>query len=1268
MKEEKKGETERQRQRERERERERGSDTVESGEWREKEAARRGDGVVVGGGGAHSVCDAGRRDSETGKMTSEVQRAIHFDQRICAGNEIYFWRDKEWERGVVVDTGDIDANDNGTSRRYVDVRLKVRDVAQNAEHYHIANTGDGEVFDTVRVNEAECYLVNTSENHSDSDVGGIKSSNSFEGSIGHEQSPVQAPEDLIHLDFLHEPGILDALRVRYKNGDIYTSSGKVLIAVNPYVDLDIYTKDMMRLYSNDSPQSKPPHVYSIAEQAYREMMSCKLPQSILISGESGAGKTETAKKVMQFLAFRQQHHHHYGHANGAHSTEKKKASAKISIEHAVLESNPLLEAFGNAKTSRNENSSRFGKYVRLWFDNVSGTLENASITTYLLERSRVVEVAEGERSYHIFYQLLKGASTSMREKLFLSNNNSTEYKTPSFKLFEDPQQFSDSNIDDIQGFKLTLQAMAIIGLSEIQIEEILKLISAILHIQEICFISSNKSGEDCAVIDNADSKCLFHIHAVSSLLCVDREAVVQSLTTKVIVVGKNERYVTKLSCSAAEDSRNSLAKELYGQLFQWLVQAINFSISGRLENESERPLNSYSDNDANAGVMENRTSISILDIYGFEAFESNSFEQLCINLANEKLQQQFNSEVLKGEQEVYIEEGIEWSYVDYVDNQHVLDVIEGSKSPYCPGVLPVLDEYCRIPKATAISFTSALKKGMSEKKGFFECKSKLRQDLSFGIEHFAGKVIYDSTLMLQKNREYTVEEHKILLLSSQSSFLQDVMKVGTDISRSNDNIDHLQADTAKSESHSSTLEAHKSKFLLSTVGRSFCDQLKILMYDLRCTHPHYIRCIKPNRESVPDHFDASYITDQLRCSGVMETIRVACAGYPCRRSFDQIIARYSILCSRHAGKRDPVSHQLSKHQNTVINEVEHVRSILEAANINGYKMGKTKVFLRYDDANRLEVKKHQIFADSATKIQATAKQFIARRRFRQLRDVAIKLQSYVRRKRSIRELSKRKLEQAQRELATIEPGYVNSPSVDNVSKTEIKKAINTDFDTNGHHRAHLNNNNKDIASNLCGNSLFDTDAPDNLDDLDIESSNIENLIRMLYERILRYQAALNKRRVECGKREVSLHKKKSLFENSLQFDPDTEADDEGFFFMDLWKVQLQDQIKQSQKIIEELKHESKLKSELLSMYQKRSEILEQKSNTNLSTITSQKELIEQLQRTILSEREMFRERKVQETTQKVTEVKSNLIQFILMYRDDIVINDFLHHRIVLLIG
>jgi len=593
-------------------------------------------------------------------------------------------------------------------------------------------------------------------------------------------------------------------------------------------------------YKDEGLGELSPHTYAIAEAAYSAMMMDERRQAIMISGESGAGKTESAKMVMQYLA----------HRAGGPVVVNGASRVSAPIEQQVLESNPLLEAFGNAKTLRNDNSSRFGKFVEIDFD-PTGRVIGATISTYLLERSRVVSVAPGERSFHIFYQICAGADDDLRKALFLPE------KSADFEYLRQSKTMTLENMDDAHGFAKTLHAMHIIGLGIEQIESVLKCTAAVMHLGNVNFKVADDAVADEAVIagDGISSQSL---SAAAALLGVPVESLMSVLMSRELRSG-SETIVKCYTVKDSIESRDSLAKAIYSRVFDWLVAAVNRKI-GSVGGSGRTP-----------------RTIGILDIYGFESFETNSFEQLCINLANEKLQQAFNAHVFKAEQEEYASEGIDWSYVEFVDNQDVLDLLEGtSKSTITVqsmrggknlGIFSMIDEACRLPRATHEDLAISLRNTFENHPRFSAPK---RDQYSFVVSHYAGEVRYATDALLEKNRDFVIENQ------------QSLMRHGSQ---------PLPGQLFPQEDQGN----QRSSFKLKTIGTRFKSQLNDLGNTLLECQPHFIRCIKPNENSEPGNLSPSYVMEQLRAGGVLEAVRIACAGFPTRKPFMTFLSRYSML-------------------------------------------------------------------------------------------------------------------------------------------------------------------------------------------------------------------------------------------------------------------------------------------------------------------------------------------------------------------------------------
>ncbi|XP_073150991.1 myosin-17-like [Henckelia pumila] len=710
------------------------------------------------------------------------------------------------------------------------------------------------------------------------------------------EAPPGGVDDMTKLSYLHEPGVLQNLAARYELNEIYTYTGNILIAINPFQRLPhLYDTHMMEQYKGAALGELSPHVFAIADVSYRAMINDGKSNSILVSGESGAGKTETTKMLMRYLA----------HLGGRSGVEGR------TVEQQVLESNPVLEAFGNAKTVRNNNSSRFGKFVEIQFDK-SGRISGAAIRTYLLERSRVCQISDPERNYHCFY-LLCAAPPEEREKYKLGNPESFHYLNQSKCIKLD-------GVNDAEEYLATRRAMDIVGISEEEQEAIFRVVAAVLHLGNIEFAKGKEI--DSSVIK--DEKSRFHLNTIAELLKCNPKSLEDAMIKRVMVTP--EEVITRtLDPEAALGSRDALAKTIYSRLFDWIVEKINVSIG----------------QDPNSKAI-----IGVLDIYGFESFKYNSFEQFCINFTNEKLQQHFNQHVFKMEQEDYEKEEINWSYIEFVDNQDVLDLIE--KKP--GGIIALLDEACMFPKSTHETFAQKLYQTFTKNKRFI--KPKLSRT-NFTISHYAGEVTYMADLFLDKNKDYVVAEHQDLLTASKCSFVAGLFPP-------------LPEDTSKS-----------SKF--SSIGSRFKLQLQSLMETLSSTEPHYIRCVKPNSVLKPAIFENLNIIQQLRCGGVLEAIRISCAGYPTRRSFDEFLLRFGVLA--------PEALEGNSDDKTAC------KMVLDKMGLKGYQLGKTKVFLRAGQMAELDARRAEVLGNAAKTIQRQIRTYIARKEFVSLRQAAIQLQS-----------------------------------------------------------------------------------------------------------------------------------------------------------------------------------------------------------------------------------------------------------------------------------
>ncbi|XP_074572170.1 myosin-6-like [Curcuma longa] len=718
----------------------------------------------------------------------------------------------------------------------------------------------------------------------------------------HPKDPEASPcgvDDMTKLAYLHEPGVLQNLRSRYDMNEIYTYTGNILIAVNPFRRLNhLYDSHMMEQYKGAAFGELSPHPFAVADAAFRLMRNEGVSQSILVSGESGAGKTESTKMIMRYLAY----------MGGRAVSEGR------TVEQQVLQSNPVLEAFGNAKTVRNNNSSRFGKFVEIQFDE-RGRISGAAIRTYLLERSRVCQISDPERNYHCFYMLCAAPPEDI-QRYKLGNPRTFHYLNQS-------NCYELDGVNDSEEYLETKKAMDIIGINSDEQDAIFRVVAAILHLGNIEFVDGGETDSS----QPKDEKSRFHLRTAAELFMCDATALEDSLCKRVIVT-RDENIIKTLDPEAAALSRDALAKIVYSRLFDWLVNKINSSIG----------------QDPNSKFL-----IGVLDIYGFESFKTNSFEQFCINLTNEKLQQHFNQHVFKMEQEEYTKEEISWSYIEFVDNQDILDLIE--KKP--GGIIALLDEACMLPRSTHETFAQKLYQAFKNHNRF--SKPKLSRS-DFTICHYAGEVTYQTELFLDKNKDYVVAEHQALLSASKCSFVSSLFPP-------------LSDDASKS-----------SKF--SSIGSRFKQQLQSLLETLSATEPHYIRCVKPNNLLKPTIFENQNVLQQLRCGGVMEAIRISCAGYPTRRSFCEFIDRFGILSPEVLdGSCD---------------ELTAAKRLLEKTGLKAYQIGKSKVFLRAGQMAELDARRNEVLGRSAGTIQRKVRSYLARKNFIVLKNSVRQIQTICR--------------------------------------------------------------------------------------------------------------------------------------------------------------------------------------------------------------------------------------------------------------------------------
>uniref|UniRef100_A0AAZ3PPY5 Myosin VC n=1 Tax=Oncorhynchus tshawytscha TaxID=74940 RepID=A0AAZ3PPY5_ONCTS len=725
--------------------------------------------------------------------------------------------------------------------------------------------------------------------------------------------------DLTALSYLHEPAVLHNLKVRFVESKIiYTYCGIILVAVNPYKQLHIYGDAVIHAYSGQNMGDMDPHIFAVAEEAYKQMARNNKNQSIIVSGESGAGKTVSARYAMRYFAM------------------VSKSGSKTHVEDKVLASNPITEAIGNAKTTRNDNSSRFGKYTEISFDRRYQII-GANMRTYLLEKSRVVSQSESERNYHIFYQMCACADQPEFKSLRLCEADEFRYTSMGGET-------AIEGVDDRKDMEETRRTFSLLGLTKDFQADVFKVLAGILHLGNV---EIRNVGSDRSSISSSDP----HIAAFCDLLRVSPDGVTRWLCHRRFVMVA-ETVVKPVTSKRAVNARDALAKQIYAHLFDCVIQKINAAL--------QVPGKQHS-------------FIGVLDIYGFETFDINSFEQFCINYANEKLQQQFNLHVFKLEQEEYMKEDIPWTLIDFYDNQPVIDLIEAKM-----GILDLLDEECLFPQGTDQNWLQKLYNYLADNP-LFE-KPRMSNE-AFIIQHFADKVEYQCWGFLEKNRDTLYEELIDTMRTSKFPLLANFF---------------LEEEPGGVGSKGIKVRPARpgvkptNKNLRTTVGEKFRSSLYLLMETLNATTPHYVRCIKPNEEKMPFEYDSKRVVQQLRACGVLETIHISAQSYPSRWTYIEFYSRYSIL--------------MSQQELVLTDKKQTCRTVLQRLiqDSNQYKFGRTKIFFRAGQVAYLEKLRLDRLRGACVTIQKHVRGWSHRRTFLRMREAAIILQQYVRGQRRIR--------------------------------------------------------------------------------------------------------------------------------------------------------------------------------------------------------------------------------------------------------------------------
>ncbi|XP_068165927.1 unconventional myosin-VIIb-like [Antennarius striatus] len=730
---------------------------------------------------------------------------------------------------------------------------------------------------------------------------------------------VEGVDDMIQLGELTEAGLLRNLQLRHQKDVIYTYIGSVLVAVNPYQDFPIYSGEQVQLYRSRKLGELPPHIFAIAEACYTNALRHGRNQCCVISGESGAGKTESTKLILQFLA-----------ATSGELSEQQ-------VEQEILESNPILEAFGNAKTVRNDNSSRFGKYLEI-FLRQDGVIEGACVEQYLLEKSRVCHQAPEERNYHIFYCLLAGVSAEERKTLSLGNADEYVFLTKGGCVLCDGR-------DDAADFQRICSAMGVF-FSERERLQVLKLLAAILHLGNVRFQANTDRN-----LETSDVITWERFSAAAALLEVDQCLLAWSLTHRSLTTSRDS-VTTPLSSRQAADCRDAFVKSIYNKLFLWIVAKINSVISQRTVKEPSSSL----------------LSIGLLDIFGFENFHSNSFEQLCINFANEKLQQFFVGHIFKLEQEEYLKEGVVWKNVQFSDNQPILELLGGAPCT----LLALIDEESHFPQGSDSTLLQKLNQHHGGSQIYVPPRSE--RGTHFEIRHFAGIVYYDSSGFLEKNRDalssdliqaVNVSANQLLRQMFEPEFSTNGVKLG------NRKIVMTPRNSVRADQKQ-----------VPTLGAQFRQSLDSLMKTLSACQPFFIRCFKPNDDKRSQVFDRELCLRQLRYSGMMDTVRIRKLGYPVRHHFAHFLRRYRVLL------KTSVCNPNTKSAAACCEAICR-RAIQDE---DDWKIGKTKIFLREVYDTLLEQLREQELSRMALVIQGVLMAHKDRKAFVRKRRAVVLLQ------------------------------------------------------------------------------------------------------------------------------------------------------------------------------------------------------------------------------------------------------------------------------------
>ncbi|CAF1220495.1 unnamed protein product [Adineta steineri] len=722
-------------------------------------------------------------------------------------------------------------------------------------------------------------------------------------------------DDMADLTYLNDASVLANLRDRYSRWLIYTYSGLFCVVINPYKRLPIYTMKVVLAYRGRKRTEVAPHLYAISDNAYSNMLRDRENQSMLITGESGAGKTENTKKVIQYFALVA--------AAGAKKEEGKKT---MTLEDQIVSANPVLEAYGNAKTTRNNNSSRFGKFIRIHFGN-TGKIAGADIEVYLLEKSRVIFQQRAERNYHIFYQLCSNAFPDYHKECLIEND-------PSKYFYIAQGMLTIDNVDDVEEMRLTNEAFDILGFTQEEKINLFKCTSAIMHF-------GNSQWKQRPREEQAEADGTQECEKVAHLLGVEAADLIKGLLKPRIKVGND--YVNKgQTKDQVVNSIGALSKSIYYRIFSWLVERVNVTLDIKAKRQY---------------------FIGVLDIAGFEIFEFNGFEQLCINYTNERLQQFFNHHMFVLEQEEYKKEGIQWVFIDFgMDLQACIDLIEKPM-----GILSILEEECIVPKATDKTFVEKLYNNhLGKHPQFGKPKPvKGKPEAHFDVHHYAGTVSYTATSWLEKNKDPINTTVAGLFAKSRNVLLS-----------------HLFADAVEEEGNSGKGGGGKKKGggSMQTISATHREQLHKLMNTLKQTHPHFVRCIIPNEIKTGGVLDSHLVMHQLTCNGVLEGIRICRKGFPNRMIYSEFKQRYSILSPSAIPKG-------------FVDANKATEDILKNIGLSEdlYRCGSTKVFFKAGTLGQLEDMRDEALSKIIAYLQGQIRGYIMRKEYKKMLDQRLAL-------------------------------------------------------------------------------------------------------------------------------------------------------------------------------------------------------------------------------------------------------------------------------------